>query len=405
MNTFPRSTCRWSRAAGALGLAVVVLAFVCAPQAPKPADGSGDLPPFLEDFNARKEPAIVTKAVTFPSGAGPVRGFWARQEVKEPLPAVLLIYDEEPWAAWMKENARHLSGIGYGVLLLDVHSRRLAASKSADAFTDEATLAELTAAVRWLRSRPDVLPNHLGVVGWGWSGGQGLALAAATSLQACVVCESPLPEEPGLILGLRGTPLLGVFGGEDPAARKALPAFRKALAAAQVPCKFRIAAGAGAGFMGPPDRKAYAHHPAEEAWVEIYEFLGKHVEDARPNAPAGQPGAGPKPVATIADLMLAVNGPAGVRGALGRALEQEPANAKQWDQVRANAALIAESGSWLETRTPAKGPPAHWKAQAKAFTAAAAAVVAAADRHDYAATRRGLQQLAAQCAACHNEHR
>ena len=86
MNTFPRSTCRWSRAAGALGLAVVVLAFVCAPQAPKAADGARDVPPFLEDFNARKEPAIVTRDVTFHSAGGPVRGFWARQEVKEPLP-------------------------------------------------------------------------------------------------------------------------------------------------------------------------------------------------------------------------------------------------------------------------------------------------------------------------------
>jgi len=35
----------------------------------------------------------------------------------------------------------------------------------------------------------------------------------------------------------------------------------------------------------------------------------------------------------------------------------------------------------------------------------AESIVAAADRHDYAAARRGLQQLAAQCAACHNEHR
>ena len=91
--------------------------------------------------------------------------------------------------------------------------------------------------------------------------------------------------------------------------------------------------------------------------------------------------------------------------ALGKALEQEPASRKQWERIRANAALMAEAGVWLETHPPPKGPAGHWKEQAQAFTAAAEAIVNAADQRDYPAARRGLVNVAGQCAACHTEHR
>src|SRR3954451_6040569 len=137
MNIFPRLTCRWSRA-GTLALALL-LPSVSGSQVPK-SDGPRDLPPFLEDFNARKEPPIATKEITFPSAVGSVRGFWARQDVKDPLPGVLLVYDEESWTIWMRENASHLAGIGYGVLAVNLHQRRLAASRidvNASAFVNE----------------------------------------------------------------------------------------------------------------------------------------------------------------------------------------------------------------------------------------------------------------------------
>jgi hypothetical protein len=103
--------------------------------------------------------------------------------------------------------------------------------------------------------------------------------------------------------------------------------------------------------------------------------------------------------------MQAVNEPAGLRGTLSRALEQKPRTLREWGRIRANAALVAEAGGWLEQRTPPRGRADHWKEQSRAFTSAARAIVSAADRHDYPAARRGLQQLAAHCAACHEEHR
>jgi dienelactone hydrolase len=142
-----------------------------------------------------------------------------------------------------------------------------------DALADEQTLAELSAAVRWLRRRPDVPPERLGVVGWSRGGEQALTLAAATPLQACVACDAVVPDDPGLPLGLRATPVLLVLAGNEANARRALPAFHKALAGAPVPPKVRVYDGVGVGFMGPEDRRGEAP-AAHQAWVEVYEFLG-----------------------------------------------------------------------------------------------------------------------------------
>jgi carboxymethylenebutenolidase len=412
-----------------LGFLLLALIFVSGSQgpSPKPPPGSGELPSFLDDFQGHKssspkraelplfldvfqdhkETPIATSAVTFPSALGPVDGFFARPENGERLPALLLVHDQEPWASWMETNARQMAGIGYGVLMLDVHERRRVASRSdSPRFTDEATLAELSAGIRWLRGRGDLLPNRLGVVGWAWSGGQVQALAAATPVQACVCCGGPLPQAPGLLLGLRGTPLLYLFAGGDEVARKDLPAFRKALTAAGVHGTFHIADDIGPGLLVLPDPGTATSPAADDAWVEIYEFLGKHVESAHPNTSvSGTGGPAVKSFATVADIMRAVNKPSGLRGALSRDLEKEPASDQEWEHIRANAALVAEAGGWLQARTPARGSPRHWQEQARAFTTAAEALVTAADRHDYAAARRGLQQLATRCAACHEEHR
>jgi hypothetical protein len=262
--------------------------------------------------------------------------------------------------------------------------------------------------VRWLRRRPDVLPERLGVVGWSRGGDQALALAATTPLQACVACDAVVSDDPALLLGLRATAVLLVVAGEEQKAREALPAFRGALAGAGVRPKVRVYDGVGAGFMGPEDRRGYAPAEAHKAWFEVYEFLGKFVEDApRSAGPQPAPEAPPRAaaVATIADIMHAVNQPTGVRGTLTRALEQEPRTRQQWERVRANAALLAEGARLLETRMPPRGTQEDWREQVAALTEAAERVVAAADKHDARAARRRLAEVASRCAACHERHR
>jgi dienelactone hydrolase len=398
MSTSRPSTCKWSKpaaAAGALGLALCLAGAPGGRSEPPPTQR--DLPPFLQLFKGDKAPPVGGKQISFASAIGTGTGYVARPETREVLPAVLLIAGEEGLTDWLKESARDLASVGYVVLAV--------APPPGGAHPDEQALAESWAALRWLRRRTDVLPDRVGVVGWSRGGGLALELAAAAPVQACVVCDAPVPEDPALVPRLRGTAVLGLFAGQDSAAQKALPAFRKALAEARLSHKVHVYDGARAGFMGPPERKAYDREAADRAWVEVYEFLGKYVEDAAPACPAAAPTGAAPAVATIADLMRAVNEPTGVRGALIQALEQEPAGPRQWERVRADAALIAEAGTLLQGRTPPKGSRAHWLEQARAFTAAAESLVSAADRRDYPAARRGLKELGERCAACHEQHR
>jgi len=359
---------------------------------------SKDLPPFLKEFLV-KEPPILVKEVKIASAVGPVTGYVGRPGTQEKLPAVLLIHDEAGLADWMKLNAREISSIGYVVLAVDLHHRIKPRPEQ-----DERVLAELSAAVRWLRRRPDVFPERLGVAGWSWGGGKALALASATPLQACVVCDGPLSLEPGQIAGLRDTAVLGVFSTPDQARAKELAGFRTALTVAKIPHHIHVFPNTRVHFMGPPVRKEYVEKHAEQAWFEIYEFLGKHVEDAGLAKDITIPGKD-KSSATIADIMQAVNQPTGVRGTLIQALKEKPADAKDWKQVRANAALIAEAGHWLEGMRPKKGSERHWREQARNYRQTASRIVAAADGHDYEAARLALQELGKQCAVCHKQHR
>jgi carboxymethylenebutenolidase len=368
----------------------------------------------LEVFRAGKETTIVTRDIAFRSAVSTVHGYLARPGTAERLPAILLLHDQKGLTGWMKENARDLCSIGYVVLALDLgHRCQRPPEQTTDtlcALADEPTLAELSAAVRWLRRRPDVLPERLGAVGWSWGGVQAVALAATMRLQACVLCDSQVADDQALLAGLQGTPVLGIFAGAGKDADRARSAFRKALGGARPSPQVHVYNGVEVGFMGPPGQISYARDSADKAWVEIYEFLGKHVEDAAGPALAGQSG-GPvvlpeaRAVATVADLMRAVNEASGVRGTLLKALEREPHTSQQWDRVRANAALLAEAGSLLQKRSARKGDAVHWVEQARGYTADAEAVVAAADQHDYAAAARAVRRLAERCEGCHREHR
>lgn len=379
-----------------LVLLAVSLAWVPATPAQKPAPAP--LLPFLEEFKAPTI-TIVTKEIAVVSALGKVKCLLARPEVPEALPAVLLIPDQAGLGKWMKQNTSDLAGLGYVVLAVDL--RHHAAAPDADLERGRAkVLADLAAAVHWLRRRPEVIPDRMGVVGWSWGAEQALALAAQCPLQACILCDGNVSVDPPTLAGLRATPVLGIFGDKvKPASARAL---QQALAKARIPHHVRYSAECEPGFMNPENARVYHHDQAEDAWVHIYEFLGKHVEDA---PPVTLEPVSPKAVATIADIMRSVNDARGVRGTLIKELEEKPATANQWQRIRANAALAAEAGNLLHALTPKRGTARDWAEQTKAFTSTAEHLVVAAEQRDHAAANLALAQWSKTCAACHEAHR
>jgi dienelactone hydrolase len=151
-----------------------------------------------------------------------------------------------------------------------------------------------------------------------------------------------------------------------------------------------------------PERIESQSGIAEHTFVDIYEFLGSHVEDAAaatPTAPADTP------VARIVDVMRAIMSDQGVRGRLARELESAPATDAQWQQAQADAAILAEAGTLLLAQQPPKGSPAGWRQRATEFKGAARVLADALGRHDFAAAQDSLRELPRACAACHAEYR
>ena len=141
---------------------------------------------------------------------------------------------------------------------------------------------------------------------------------------------------------------------------------------------------------------------SEQAWVDIYEFFGKHVEDARVTVAPAQPDAR---FARIVDIMRAINSDQGVRGRLARSLAAPPADAAAWEQARSDAAMLAEAGNLLLARQPPKGSTAGWQQRAADFRAAAQPLLRAMERRDFSAAQQSLRELPQTCAACHAEYR
>ena len=374
------------------------------------------LPPFLDVFLSVRQPNVTTAHAEWVSVGGKRQGVLTRQEGIERLPGLIVIAHDEETNEWFRLTARELAGIGYAVLLveLDVETVRAASSEPPGLpgkIAEERLLADLSAAVRWLRRRQDVFPDRVGALGWSAGGRWALELASATGLQACISCDGPAASDRALLSMLCHTSVMGIWSGATTRnggfAKRTV--FDQALQAAGIEHRFLVFEQAQTGFMNPGDPDRYHHDAAERAWFEMYEFFGKHVEDAPLKdrlasriSPAQQPS---QKIATIADLMRVVNTPTGVRGDLARSLREQPKDEAEWSRIRSRSAVIAEVGRILAERSPPRGGRASWRRHLTGYRNAAESIVGAAGCHDYAAAVESLKNLSASCGACHLQHR
>src|SRR5262245_52142972 len=155
--------------------------------------------PFLEEFYARGPVRVALETVDLGAAEGsPREGLLARPEVSGPLPALLVI---GPPGAPPRRALSELAEVGYLTLGVTASNGR---SGGRDA-------------LEWLRKRPEVSRDRIGLVDLGGAPDRSWALAREEQLQACVlVCR---PEElPAAGARAGGPPLLAVLGpGGGPA--------------------------------------------------------------------------------------------------------------------------------------------------------------------------------------------
>lgn len=240
------------------------------------------------------KPAVIAKPVQWVSAFGEQQGWLVRENVNERLPALLLIASDRSNDFFL-QSARELASIGFAVLLVEIDGKQNevlsgpAPAQHNDVIRLERGLAQLCSAVRWLRRRDDVFPNKIGVLGWGKTTHLALELAAAQNLQAAVLTdvELPLVLDAPLAIGLRQTVVLIVRGTSEvtPLDRELVARLEQAFEIAHVEHRVLELKSAKTGFMDSQRREAFDAKSADRAWFEIYEFLGKHVEDAELKTP------------------------------------------------------------------------------------------------------------------------
>jgi carboxymethylenebutenolidase len=395
----------WELAAtGISAVACVLLGCVLVAGPAAAGDGGPGVtgPLFLDVFRVQEQP-VIERTVNFARSPGQQRASLFRPKSDERLPALLLLAIDQS-DQFFAQTARELAGIGYVVLLVPFDK---------DPHRHERTMAEIGSAARWLRSQSDVFPDKIGVLGWGTGARRAFECAARQSLQAAVLADLDLPlaVDAQTATGLKRAAVLVIRGKSTTLAdRQRLARLDRDFGNARVVYHVLELPNVESGFMDKRRGKTYQAKAADRAWFEIYEFLGRHVEDADVRSPIagdGRPQAGEKSshFASIREAMRAVNGPSGVRTEIAHLLNDPLADNERWSRLHDRAARMVDCGAWLFVQQPSKGTAASWIRHAAAYRDAATALVVASERRRLAESRRAFERVNQSCTQCHANHR
>ncbi len=222
---------------------------------------------------------ITTSTVSYPSGSDTVSGYFALPSGKGPFPGIVMIHEWWGLNDWVKENARTFAAKGYAVLAVDLYRGPVATDAEAAhelmrGLPEDRAARDLVAAVRYLRSRPEVNAKKVGSVGWCMGGGYSLETALhVPDLAACVICYGRLVTDTSRVQAIP-CPILGIFGEDDLGIPpKDVHAFSSLAKSVGKNIDVKIYHGAGHAFMNPGNPKAYRKESSEDAWARIEKFL------------------------------------------------------------------------------------------------------------------------------------
>jgi dienelactone hydrolase len=357
-------------------------------------------------FNARDAgPAISASSVAIPAGGRSISGFLVRPIVAGRLPALLLLSGGGEIPDWLRQSAREIASTGFVALAPAYDPEGLGLNSAlVQAVAGDQLGTNIDAAISWLANQGFVDAQRIGAAGWREGAEQVLRLARRGKIQGGVVADTAACNNTDRWLQVRAVPLLIIQGAGSCTAAKAA-ALQQMFARAQLPHALHLYPGVSGSFLQSTAASGpVAAAAAERAWVDIYEFLAKNVEDTSPAAaPASsQP---QNEIARIVDIMRVINADDGVRGQLARSLAALPTDNAQWERARSQAAVLAEAGNLLLERRPPKGPLTGWRERAAEFRSAAQAVLRAVEQRDFPAAQAALRRLPQACAACHADYR
>lgn len=204
-------------------------------------------------------------------------------------PALLVLHGDHGLTEAIEAHARRLAqGQGYIVLAVDLYRGEkidslLDAHIMDRGLPEERVKADLQGAVDFLKKRPDVRPDALGIIGWDMGGGYALDAARADSrLKAVVICYGRLTTEAELLKSLNASVLALMAGRDEGNPASTREAFREAMTqAGKTLAGLHVFETSDHGFMNPlPDARPGPDDEAnrEQAWKLIEEFFARELQ-------------------------------------------------------------------------------------------------------------------------------
>lgn len=240
---------------------------------------------------------MTGEELTIDTPDGPMAAFCAApaDAADAPRPGVLLLMEAFGLTPHVRDVARRIAAEGYVVLAPDLYHREPGQRTFGYDEVEEAMQLmyrldfagglerDLRAALGWLKARPGVRGDRIGVTGFCLGGGVTFFCAVALSDQIAAAAGfyGMVPNEWLERVDAIGVPLLLFFGGLDPY----IPLGRvtqigQRLAEAGKDARIELYREADHGFFCD-ERDSYDAAAAQDSWRKLTAFFAQHLQAAR----------------------------------------------------------------------------------------------------------------------------
>ena len=229
---------------------------------------------------------IMTSDLVFNGQAADIKAYEARPSGGGSFPALIVIHENRGLTEHIKDVARRFAGEGYAALAVDLLSRvggREAYATDQEAveaigeLSQEGVQQDLRSAFDYLRSRPYVKADRIGVIGYCWGGGNSLLMATRVpELRTAVVYYGPNPANLDDVANITG-PMLGIYGEKDTRITVNVPALESAMRRHGKTFEYKVYPDAEHAFFNDTGTR-YNAAAAADAWLVTLDFLRRNLK-------------------------------------------------------------------------------------------------------------------------------
>lgn len=235
----------------------------------------------IPDAISGKAPPPRGETVQYLDGDSETRGYLAVPDGPGPFPGLILIHEWNGLVDRVRQVADAFAEEGYVALAADLYRGRTGSNRDENMAlvqqtrgNMDAVIANLDAAQRFLRRRPDIT-RKIGVMGWCFGGGIALSYGlGGEHHDATAIFYGSLVDDPAELARL-DHPVYGTFAEMD----RGIPPeqvrrFRAALDSLGIDNDIHIYDAVGHGFWLRVDEdREGREEPARDAWVRLKRFL------------------------------------------------------------------------------------------------------------------------------------